>query len=35
MLVIQDATYETLARAAYLEFIARMRVHLRKFFPEQ
>jgi hypothetical protein len=35
MLVIRNATFDVLDRAAYDDFMARMRIHLRKFFPEQ
>ena len=35
MLVIRDVTADALDRAAYDDFVARMRVHLRKFLPEQ
>jgi hypothetical protein len=34
MLVIRDAVWEKLGEAALADFIARMRVHLRRFFPE-
>ena len=35
MLVIRNPTFDVLDRAAYDDFMARMRIHLRKFFPEQ
>jgi hypothetical protein len=35
MFVIRNDQYDALDRAAYENFVARMRVHLRKFFPEQ
>jgi len=35
MLTIRDAAWDKLAEAAHADFVARMRVHLRKFFPEQ
>jgi hypothetical protein len=35
MLTIRDAAWDKLADAAHVDFIARMRMHLRKFFPEQ
>ena len=35
MLTIRDATWDKLAEAAHADFVVRMRVHLRKFFPEQ
>jgi hypothetical protein len=35
MLVIRNPTFDVLDRAAYDDFVARMRIHLRKFFPEQ
>jgi hypothetical protein len=35
MFVIRQAIIEALDRAAYDDFVARMRVHLQKFFPEQ
>jgi len=35
MLTIRDAAWHKLAEAAHADFVARMRVHLRKFFPEQ
>ena len=35
MLTIRDATWDKLAEAAHADFVARMRVHLHKFFREQ
>jgi hypothetical protein len=35
MLTIRDAAWDKLAEAAHADFVARMRAHLRKFFPEQ
>lgn len=35
MLVIRDAMFEALGQAAREDFVARMRVHLAKFFPTQ
>ncbi len=35
MFVIRDAVWDRLAEQAVADFIGRMRVHLRKFFPEQ
>jgi hypothetical protein len=35
MLTIRDGAWDKLAEAAHADFVARMRVHLRKFFPEQ
>src|SRR5215469_14383592 len=35
MFVIRDDMYDALGHAAYEDFVARMRVHLRKFFPER
>jgi hypothetical protein len=34
MFIIRDAIYDTLGHAAYEDFVARMRIHLRKSFPE-
>jgi hypothetical protein len=35
MFVIRDAVWDRLAEHARADFIARMRVHLRRFFPSQ
>jgi hypothetical protein len=35
MFVIRNPQLDALGRAAYEDFVSRMRVHLRKFFPEQ
>ena len=35
MFVIRDEMYDALGRAAYDDFVARMRVHMRSFFPER
>jgi hypothetical protein len=35
MLVIRNPQFEALGRVAYEDFVSRMRVHLRRFFPEQ
>jgi hypothetical protein len=35
MFVIRNAIIDALDRAAYDDFVARMRVHLQKYFPEQ
>jgi hypothetical protein len=35
MFVIRDEMYDALGRAAYDDFVTRMRVHMRKFFPER
>jgi hypothetical protein len=35
MFVMRDAMYDALGHAAYEDFVARTRVHMRKFFPEQ
>jgi hypothetical protein len=35
MFVIRDAMYDALGHSAHEDFVARMRLHLRKFFPEQ
>jgi hypothetical protein len=35
MLVIRDAVWEELGEAALADFVTRVRLHLRRFFPEQ
>jgi hypothetical protein len=35
MLVIRNPQFDALGRAAYEDFVSRMRKHLRNFFPEQ
>ena len=35
MFVIRDTVWDRLAEQAVADFIGRMRVHLREFFPEQ
>jgi hypothetical protein len=35
MLIIRDAVWEQFAQASSADFVRRMRVHLRTFFPDQ
>lgn len=35
MFVVRDAVWSKLGEVAKADFVARMRVHLREFFPEQ